>query len=72
MSQRLTNITDNGNLMVTREGVVSRNVGEYLVSEFAHNVFKYVRKGHVKTDEHWTRNWKRAPLVWEFNNEKEE
>ena len=56
----------------TREGVVSRNVGEYLVSEFAHNVFKYVRKGHVKTDEHWTRNWKRAPLVWEFNNEKEE
>lgn len=56
----------------TREGVVSRNVGEYPVSEFAHNVFKYVRKGHVKTDEHWTRNWKRAPLVWEFNNEKEE
>ncbi len=28
----------------TREGVVSRNVGEYLVNEFAHNVFKYVRK----------------------------
>lgn len=22
-------------------------------------------KGHVKTDEHWTRNWKKAPLVWE-------
>ena len=55
----------------TREGVVSRNIEEYPVSEFAHHVFKYVRKGHVKTDEHWTRNWKRAPLVWELSNEKE-
>lgn len=49
----------------TREGVVTRNIGEYPVSEFARNVFKYVRKGHVKTDEHWTRNWKRARLIWE-------
>jgi len=49
----------------SREGVVSRNSEEYSVSEFAHNVFKYVRKGHVKTDEHWTRNWKRAKLTWE-------
>ena len=38
----------------TREGLVVRNTDEYPVSEFAHNVFKYVRKGHVKTDEHWT------------------
>ncbi len=56
----------------TREGVVSRNIEEYPVSGFAQNVFKYVRKGHVKTDEHWTRNWKRARLTWEFANEKEE
>ena len=49
----------------SREGIVSRNINEYPVSEFANNVFKYVRKGHVKTDEHWTRNWKRAKLVWE-------
>ena len=55
----------------TREGVVSRNIEEYPVSEFAHHVFQYVRKGHVKTDEHWTRNWKRAPLVWELNGKKE-
>ncbi len=55
----------------TREGVVYRNKEEYPVSEFQHNVFKYVRKGHVKTDEHWTRNWKRAKLVWEFNFGKE-
>lgn len=54
----------------TREGVVTRNMSEYPVSEFAHNVFKYVRKGHVLTDEHWTRNWKRARLVWEFSNKE--
>lgn len=46
----------------TMEGIVSRNKEEYLVSDFQHQVFKYVRKGHVKTDEHWTKNWKRAPL----------
>jgi hypothetical protein len=49
----------------TREGVVTRNAAGYPVEEFVQNVFKYVRKGHVKTDEHWTRNWKRAPLSWE-------
>ncbi|MBC7864193.1 MAG: 2'-5' RNA ligase [Bacteroidia bacterium] len=49
------------------EGVVTRNIDEYEVEEFQKNVFKYVRKGHVKTDEHWTRNWKRAPLKFEKN-----
>lgn len=47
------------------EGIVSRNIESYPVDQFKHNVFKYVRKDHVKTDEHWTRNWKRAPLKWE-------
>lgn len=56
----------------TREGVVCRNKEEYPVSDFRHNVFKYVRKGHVKTDEHWTRNWKRAKLVWELDFGKED
>lgn len=55
----------------TREGIVSRNIGEYSINEFAHNVFKYVRKGHVKTDEHWSRNWKRAKLIWERKNKNE-
>jgi hypothetical protein len=50
----------------TCEGVVSRNMAEYRVDDFAHHVFKYVRKGHVKTDEQWTRNWKRAKLMWEY------
>jgi hypothetical protein len=49
----------------TREGIVTRNAEGYSVDEFSKNVFKYVRKGHVKTDEHWTRNWKRAPLAHE-------
>ncbi|MEJ1242457.1 RNA ligase family protein [Chryseolinea sp. T2] len=48
-----------------REGVVSRDTGAFHENEFATRVFKYVRKGHVKTDEHWTRNWKRARLAWE-------
>lgn len=47
----------------TIEGIVTRNADGYSVDEFAQNVFKYVRKGHVKTDEHWTRHWKRAALV---------
>jgi len=49
------------------EGIVSRNMLEYDINDFEKNVFKYVRKGHVKTDEHWTRNWKRAPLKFENN-----
>lgn len=47
---------------ITMEGIVSRNAESYPAEEFSRNVFKYVRKGHVKTDRHWTRNWKRAPL----------
>ncbi|MBD8387350.1 RNA ligase family protein [Dysgonomonas sp. BGC7] len=49
----------------TREGIVTRNTEEYLTDQFPRNVFKYVRKGHVKTNEHWTRNWQRAKLIWE-------
>lgn len=45
------------------EGIVSRNANGYAVDDFQQNVLKYVRKGHVKTDEHWIRNWKRAPLT---------
>ena len=54
----------------TREGVVTRNTDEYLTTDFARHVFKYVRQGHVQTDEHWTRHWKRARLVWESKQEK--
>lgn len=49
----------------SREGIVSRNMMGFKNELLSENVFKYVRKGHVKTDEHWTRNWKRAPLWYE-------
>lgn len=49
----------------TMEGVVTRNVDAFQVDQFKHHVFKWVRKGHVKTNEHWSRNWTRAPLAWE-------
>ena len=52
----------------TMEGIVSRDSESYAVTAFPHRVFKYVRKGHVQTNEHWTRSWKRAPLVWERRN----
>ncbi len=52
----------------TMEGIVSRNANSYAVNAFAQNVFKYVRKGHVKTDAHWVRNWKRASLINERSN----
>jgi len=50
----------------TCEGIVSRNADEFSVDAFASHVFKYVRRGHVKTDEHWTRKWKRARLRGEY------
>lgn len=49
----------------TMEGIVSRNADAFPTEAFAHNVFKWVRKGHVKTDEHWTRHWRRARLKHE-------
>lgn len=59
--------TQNGQ-SCTCEGIVSRDMASYESTDFQHHVFKYVRKGHVKTDEHWTRNWKRASLIWERRN----
>lgn len=54
----------------TMEGIVTRNYNEFPVDNFKENVFKYVRKGHVSTDEHWIRNWKRAPLITDKQNNK--
>jgi hypothetical protein len=50
----------------TREGVVSRNTAEYGVAEFAKNVFKFVRKDHVQTDAHWSKQITRARLIHEY------
>ena len=45
-----------------REGVVIRVAEGFRRSEFARNVCKSVRKDHVQTDRHWTRNWRPCAL----------
>ncbi len=59
-----------GGAACTCEGVVTRNSNGFATTALGTNVFKYVRKGHVKTDEHWTRNWKRAKLIYEHKNKE--
>lgn len=49
----------------TAEGFVVRNENGFSTEDFKWNVLKYVRENHVQTDEHWTRNWRRAPLWFE-------
>lgn len=46
------------------EGVVVRNADMFHNDDFAENVMKWVRKGHVQTDVHWTRNWKKAQIKY--------
>jgi hypothetical protein len=62
---------------IASEGFVVRNKESYVTNggvlpvmnnEF-NNLFKLVRKGHVGTDEHWTKNWKPAQLV-DYNKYK--
>lgn len=48
-----------------KEGIVIRNAGLFHNDDFAKNVMKWVRNGHVQTDEHWTRNWKKAKIKYE-------
>jgi len=44
------------------EGFVARTENEFDNQDFQANVVKYVRNGHVQTDEHWKANWKPAKL----------
>ena len=50
----------------TIEGFVCRNSNAFHSTQFSQNILKYVRKNHVQTDEHWTRNWQRAKLWYEY------
>ena len=49
----------------TCEGIVVRRNKAFELDDdnFGYNTLKYVRKNHVQTDEHWTRNWKKAKLL---------
>jgi hypothetical protein len=40
-----------------REGVVVRQYDGFNTNEFSNVVLKWVRKGHVQTDTHWTKMW---------------
>ena len=46
-----------------REGFVMRIADGFDASVFGTAVCKYVRKNHVQTDEHWTRNWKPCQIA---------
>jgi RNA ligase len=60
-----TAISEGSQLGGACEGVVCRTAAGFETAQFSDNVLKYVRKNHVKTDEHWTRNWQRAKLRFE-------
>ena len=53
-----------------REGCVIRIADEFPFEDFSKFVCKWVRPNHVQTGEHWTKNWKRAKLMWEYNENK--
>lgn len=46
-----------------REGIVIRLAGGFPESEFPLNICKSVRVGHVKDDEHWTKNWQSCKML---------
>jgi hypothetical protein len=45
-----------------REGIVVRSAGLFHNDDFVENVAKWVRKDHVQTDVHWSRNWKKSKI----------
>ena len=51
----------------TREGVVIRIKDSFPIKDFSKYVCKWVRPNHVQTDEHWTRNWKKATIIDHFD-----
>ncbi len=42
----------------TTEGYVIRKTNEFNILDTDKNIAKFVREGHVQTDEHWLKNWK--------------
>lgn len=45
-----------------QEGYVVRLTSSFTTSDFDLSVAKWVRKGHVQTDKHWTKNWVKNTL----------
>jgi hypothetical protein len=55
-------VSESSELGGEREGIVIRNAGMFHNDDFKDNVLKWVRKDHVQTTTHWTRNWVKAKL----------
>lgn len=49
-----------------KEGVVVRRAEAFTDDEFPTYLQKFVRKNHVRTDEHWTKNWKKANINYNY------
>jgi len=47
-----------------QEGYVVRNSERFYYQEFSQNVAKYVREGHVTTNESWRMKWKKNQLTY--------
>jgi len=45
-----------------QEGLVVRCVDNFHTLDFPAYVAKYVRADHIQTDEHWSRNWRKAEI----------
>ena len=56
MERTLTDIAERY-IKLGQEGIVVRRTGPFNTEQFSQCVAKYVRKEHVKTDKHWSRNW---------------
>jgi len=56
-------LSDDRYFVSPKEGVVSRIAQEFPNDMFYNSIYKWVRKGHVQTDQHWQKNWKRAKLL---------
>ena len=61
-----SNLSDDRFFETPKEGVVVRTFDGFHSDMFYNNVFKYVRKNHVTTDEFWVRNWRRSKLRYEL------
>lgn len=55
-------LSENRFWVTPKEGVVVRVSREFSDSDFNNCLFKFVRRNHVTTDQHWTRKWKKAHL----------
>ena len=53
-------------LIGEREGVVIRVADEFSDECFPTYLQKFVRDNHVRTDSHWTRNWKKATIKYDL------